>query len=303
MRIQRRRYLPVCAALWIAAGALAGCGTCFGGGDGGAGGGGDWAFMTLGATPRAAVTLDGQLIGNTPLRKYSVPPGEHTVLLECVSCLEPQASTLTFTLEAGEIYTHESTTFEMGSGEPVTGGVAEAPTPAEVRPDPAYLTVHSQPWSVVFLDGELMGNTPLSKKMIEPGTHTMVLKCGPCASHDEITRTFAVDPGETHISMVNEFGVDGVEDPLGTGEPADDDTEDGEEPEGEGYLRITSTPWAEVILDGVAIGQTPIASWTVEAGSHKVNLECGPCEDPQNELFLFSVARGETYTIEGQFEN
>ena len=302
MRSQRRRNLALYATLLLAAlGGLTGCGSCFGGG--GDSGGSGWAFMTLDATPRAAVTLDGELIGNTPLRKYAITAGEHEVILECVACPEPQASTLTFGVEPKEIYTHESTTFDMGRVEPVTNADTETPTASEVRPDPAYLTVHSQPWSVVFLDGALMGNTPLSKKMIDPGTHTMVLKCGPCASQDEITRTFVVDPGETHISMVNEFGIDGIEDPLGTGEATDDDDTTAAAPVGEGYLRITSTPWAEVTVDGAPIGKTPIASYTVPAGSHKANLDCGPCEEPQNELFLFSVSPGETYTIEGRCEN
>ena len=165
----------------------------------------------------------------------------------------------------------------------------------------SFLTVNSKPWSVVFLDGALMGNTPFKDKSVDSGYHTMVLKCGPCEAHDELERTFFVEEGQTHVSVANDFGIEGSVDPLGTSVPGDDDT--GSEPKGKGFLRINSTPWATVSVDGIEVGKTPIASHTVEAGSHKALLECGGCSEPMNELFLFSVAPGETYSIQGKFED
>ncbi len=271
----------------------------------------DWAFMTLEADQRASVTLDGVLIGNTPVRKYAVSPGEHSVVLECVFCPMPQKDTLTFTVAAGEVHSHANTTFIGGEGAALatTGGGNEVATDPEAwevagagtESGKSYLTVNSKPWSVVFVDGALMGNTPLKSKPIDAGYHTMVLKCGPCEGNDELERTFFVEEGDTHISVVNDFGQEGPMDPLATEIAGDDEA--GGDPQGRGFLRIQSTPWATVSVDGIEIGKTPIASHTVEAGSHKALLECGGCAEPANELFLFSVAPGETYAIQGKFED
>ena len=304
MRNVRGTFSPITATLAIPLlGALL---SCCGGDDPDV----DWAFMTLEADQRASVTLDGVLIGNTPVRKYAVTPGEHTVVLECVFCPMPQKDTLTFSVEAGEVHSHANTTFLDGEGAAMAGSgggseTVEDPEPWEVAgadtaTGKSYLTVNSKPWSVVFVDGALVGNTPLKSKPIDAGYHTMVLKCGPCEGHDEIERTFFVEEGDTHISVRNDFGEEGSMDPLATGIEGDDDT--GGEPQGKGVLRIQSTPWATVSIDGVEIGKTPIASHTVEAGSHKALLECGGCAEPTNELFLFSVAPGETYSIQGKFE-
>lgn len=302
-----RRTLPIATGAWLLVllGGLPGCG----GGCGGETTNGDWAFVTLEADQRASVTLDGALIGNTPLRKYAVTPGEHTVVLECVACPMPQKDTLTFVVEPGELHTHAATTFLGGAGDVSTGTTTETvadTTDWEVAgtgtaEGKSFLTVNSKPWSVVFLDGALMGNTPFKDKPIDSGYHTMVVKCGPCEAHDELERTFFVEEGQTHVSVANDFGVEGSVDPLGTNIPGDDDTEG--EPKGQGFLQINSTPWATVSVDGIEVGKTPIASHTVEAGSHKALLECGGCSEPMNELFLFSVAPGETYTIQGKFED
>jgi hypothetical protein len=39
-----------------------------------------------------------------------------------------------------------------------------------------------------------------------------------------------------------------------------------------GSLSVNAVPWAEVLLDGKVIGETPIANYAVPPGSHEVLL-------------------------------
>ena len=43
-------------------------------------------------------------------------------------------------------------------------------------------------------------------------------------------------------------------------------------PRGSGVLRINSRPWAEVSIDGRAVGNTPLMNLTLSAGAHRVRL-------------------------------
>jgi len=73
-----------------------------------------------------------------------------------------------------------------------------APKAAEAAippPEPAYVSVNSDPWSYVIIDGNRIKTTPLRSHPIEPGRHQVVLQ-NPEAG---LERRFEVDvaPGET----------------------------------------------------------------------------------------------------------
>ncbi|NNE20085.1 MAG: PEGA domain-containing protein, partial [Myxococcales bacterium] len=61
-------------------------------------------------------------------------------------------------------------------------------------PEPAYVSVNSDPWSYVIIDGNRIRTTPLRSHRIEPGRHQVVLQ-NPEAG---LERRFEidVDPGE-----------------------------------------------------------------------------------------------------------
>ncbi len=94
-------------------------------------------------------------------------------------------------------------------------GKVETPTVATPTPEPstpppdtggtAYLTINAKPWATIWLDGNLLGNTPKKRVEIPAGSHTVLLKCGPCAEPQEKTLTFSVKAGETYTSVRNEF--------------------------------------------------------------------------------------------------
>ncbi len=73
--------------------------------------------------------------------------------------------------------------------------------------DAAYLTLNARPWATIYLDGEMVRNTPLVDWAIAPGSHTLLLRCGNCVPPQEKTQEFSVEPGETHVSVRNEFGT------------------------------------------------------------------------------------------------
>ena len=43
-----------------------------------------------------------------------------------------------------------------------------------------------------------------------------------------------------------------------------------------GSISVRATPWASVVLDGRALGTTPIRRTAVSSGSHTIRLECPP---------------------------
>jgi hypothetical protein len=238
------------------------------------------AFLTLDSEPRAAVYVDGTLIGNTPQRKVAVEPGAHEVRLECVSCEQPQQRTLAVELEAREIYTHDCTRFDTGAA-------------AGVAPERAFITVYSRPWSSIYLDGTLIGHTPKQDYPVEPGTHEIVMQCGACAEPATHTETFTVAEGETWSNVRVRFeegelgGVDGAEsiEQMGTSR-----------------LRVDTEPWSKISMDGVDMGRTPLDLDGIAPGEHELIVRCGPCVDPDEEHLIFNVAPGETHRVEFEFQ-
>ena len=99
--------------------------------------------------------------------------------------------------------TPEPRTPEPRTPEPRT---PEPPTPEPVATgEPAFMTINAKPWATIYLDGVLVGNTPKKKHEITSGSHTVLLKCGPCAVPQEQTLSFTVQPGDTYVNVRNEF--------------------------------------------------------------------------------------------------
>ena len=84
--------------------------------------------------------------------------------------------------------------------------VTPAPAPViPVAPVTSYLTVSAKPWATVYLDGVIVGNTPINTAPIDPGQHNLVLRCGPCAEPQERRYAFTVEAGATYASVTTDF--------------------------------------------------------------------------------------------------
>ena len=81
------------------------------------------------------------------------------------------------------------------SRQPKKRAAARAAEPTTVPSEPAYVSVNSDPWSYVIIDGSRIKTTPLRGHRIEPGRHEIVLE----NLEAGLERRFEieVDPGET----------------------------------------------------------------------------------------------------------
>lgn len=119
--------------------------------------------------------------------------------------------------------------------------VAPAAPPAE----PGFLTVVVEPWARVWIDDRLVGETPLGKQELSAGEHRIRLEND--AVVGVVRDRVAVEPG---ASLVRRYDFGHV-----------------------GYLQLLVRPWAEVEVDGRAVGETPLARVSVPVGSHTVVLK------------------------------
>jgi len=131
-------------------------------------------FLSLDTKPWTVVYVDGQYVGSTPLFRHRLPPGEHTLTLvnegkdvrseEVIEVEEGRVRKLKLVLALDE----SAPSFDT-SGDATASG-EDCFIPVEEQ---ANLTVSTQPWSQVFMDGKLIGSTPLFKQPIASGDHVV----------------------------------------------------------------------------------------------------------------------------------
>ncbi|MBN2495021.1 MAG: PEGA domain-containing protein [Deltaproteobacteria bacterium] len=118
--------------------------------------------------------------------------------------------------------------------------------------DQGWLTVNTHPWSEVTVDGHPAGTTPL-RKLLPAGEHEVTVRF----SHGESkTSRVQVERGRTaRIVLRAEAGGQDRFDP------------------GKGVLKINSSPWGRVWIDGKDLGKaTPLFHVQLAAGKHRVTI-------------------------------
>ena len=70
------------------------------------------AYISVNARPWASVYLDGEFLGTTPLKNREIPPGNHSLRLDCGRCSGSQQRTYSFTVDPSGTYTAPLTEFE-----------------------------------------------------------------------------------------------------------------------------------------------------------------------------------------------
>ncbi|MHB8418750.1 MAG: protein kinase domain-containing protein [Myxococcales bacterium] len=126
---------------------------------------------------------------------------------------------------------------------PVRTEHAGAPSAFRPRQGPGYLTIRSSPWCDVYLDGSKIGVTPISHYEVPAGKHGLLLKNDVEGASRKLTVDVAVGK-EAKEAVV--FG--------------------------HGTLDVRVQPWAQVFLDGKALGPTPLEPLEVFAGTHELRL-------------------------------
>ena len=106
-------------------------------------------------------------------------------------------------------------------------------------------TLYSSPKATWFLDGAEMGQTPVTGKKLEVGSHFVRLKA---AGYKEWTKNFVIkenSPVKNDVTLVEL---------------------------GKGTLTVNAVPWATIYLDGVERGKTPKVLKNVYEGTHELKL-------------------------------
>lgn len=251
----------------------------------------EFGFITVVSTPLGAkVYLDGKYVGKTPLDGLKVSVGTHEVLLKkdgynetkvAVEVTPGKTSRISVTLHEAisllkvcsdppeaEVYVNNNfkgitpVTLEVDPGtyevrivkadyeEYVTMvKVGEGETKvisAELVPKFGFLSVNSEPSGArVYINGKYIGKTPIEGYRLDTGEYELRLKL---EEYQEYSTKVVITPGEVterSIELVPTYA----------------------------YISVDSTPsGAEVYLDGVHIGVTPIRKYRVQPGSHELRV-------------------------------
>jgi hypothetical protein len=148
--------------------------------------------------------------------------------------------------------------------------LAQAPAADCAPPTPGFVTLHTTPWTEVFIDGVLVGTTPLYRHAVAPGPHTItfVNEALGVLSDEDID----VDEGVQHkrkLVFVTDVGTPTLSDDVAA-KVGDEDCFVPELQRAE--LTVNSDPWSRVYLDTKLIGSTPVYRATVAVGDHTLRL-------------------------------
>lgn len=189
--------------------------------------------------PGALVSLNGVARGLTPFILTGLPAGRHTVVVSRGSF----SATRTVELDPGgaravsvampSSVARSSPSPRVPNQELLAGVGAGSPA--------GWLTLDLPIDVQVYQDGRLRGNTRDGRVMLPAGTQNVVLA------------NTAYEYRETVAVAMTAGGVTRANISLPTG-----------------YLSLNALPWADVWVDGNAVGTTPLANLSLPIGSHEV---------------------------------
>jgi len=113
------------------------------------------AWLAFSANKPSAVYLDGRFIGNTPIASREVHPGKYSYKIACT-----------------EYGTEKVGNVTARSGDSVP--VRETFTPP-ASTGPGYLSVATNPWVEIYIDGKNLGYSPKVEIKLTAGTHSVRL--------------------------------------------------------------------------------------------------------------------------------
>ena len=240
----------------------------------------DTAVWTLAGSLAAAGLVAGLLIGyQIGARRPAAPPGVAQSLPANASPMPAPAGT-----RAAESRTAQAPAAPrpapLTAARPTPPPVAAqqtrrepAPTPATASDGRATLIIRSKPTGAsVVIDGETRGKTPLTLGGLAPGRLRFRLTA---PGHQTYVASVTVPARRARRDLSYTLQ------PLATGRPQPARTAPGTggaatrnpAPRFVGTLRVVSTPpGARVLLDGVAVGTTPV-TLRASAGEHLLRLE------------------------------
>jgi hypothetical protein len=185
----------------------------------------------------APVTTGGRLeIGSDPpgaqVTLDGVPKGTTPVV---VADLPPGQHRVT--VSAGENTINRTVTVTRGA----TSTLVVSTAPSSAGASGGWLTVHTPIEMEILQDGRILGSTRMERLMLPVGSHR--IEFANASLEVSLTRTVQIAAGKTMSLAI----------PLPSGR-----------------LSVNAVPWAEVSIDGVAVGTTPLGELTVPIGAHEL---------------------------------
>jgi len=173
--------------------------------------------------PDVKVYIDGGLAGRTPLKIKELPGGTHVIKLAKNNYIDYQE----------KVFIQKDKTTKLT-------------IPLEPRPFGNLKVSSEPPGAAVYIDGEKIGKTPLSREHLKKGIKKLVIKKG---CYADVVRSLEIVPLKTAVVEVELESVCGG-------------------------LKVTSKPaGADVYLEGKKIGTTPFAGNGIRKGSKKLELK------------------------------
>ena len=196
--------------------------------------------------PGALVSLNGVARGLTPFILTGLPAGRHTIVVSRGSFsasriveLDPGGATaISVPIPASVV---RSTPTPRVPGQQSAGASAGAGAGAIAPGTAGWLTLDLPIDVMVYQDGRLRGNSRDGRVMLPAGTQNVVL----ANTAYEYREVVAVTMTAGAVTRAN------VSLPTG-------------------YLSLNALPWAEVWVDGNAVGTTPLANLSLPIGAHEV---------------------------------
>lgn len=71
------------------------------------------AYVSVKTSPWSDVYLDDKLVGRSPVRRYQIASGEHTITVRCGPCKVKQEETVDFSVESGQTFTSTDIRFDV----------------------------------------------------------------------------------------------------------------------------------------------------------------------------------------------
>jgi hypothetical protein len=202
-----------------------------------------YAVLEVSTTPRgAAVLVDGrQIAGTTPLTVPELAPGvEHTVLVRHPDTVD---ETFAFVGEAGQVERRTLTLHER-----------------PLAPDEAWVNVTTEPAGVVLHIGERVIDTG-SPFRVRVHSGQILRFAFSAPGYESMTRQVRARAGQT-LSLPTVR----LQRPAPTANAGAAPVVDRRP----GSLRVGSSPWCNVTVDGRAHGQTPVDISSIAPGTHTV---------------------------------
>lgn len=139
--------------------------------------------------------------------------------------------------------------------------------PSTNLPDTVELTLTTEPWAQVFLDGVQLGTTPLGGPVRVPGgSQTLVLR-NPAFPPVQVTLNLTQPKARAEVKLAEYTAL----------------------------VRVNVEPWGELYLDGEHVGTTPLHNpLFVSPGHHSVRVSHPQLSAVQQE---FQTSAGETLAV------